>query len=206
MSPCWKAYPFNSVNFGQSPTTPEQHADSSPCRYRGHSITCWDDKSLVRPSKQYSQHSSTNDRSHNPMGAEASSSVHHNLCHPNIPTPTTNLYLTDAWENDITSSEANLPTVPLDEDVWSEDPIPDRHLCIHETPDEPNHQCSYPCPYRSITFQMESPQSTLQNEAVFYYDPMGFSDISSDLPDIMITTSDNGILHLVDVSDPVWIA
>ena len=85
---------FNPANFGQSPTTLEQHAESSPHRYRGHSITNYqlvfislDDESPVRPSVHHSQLSSDNDRSHSPRGADASSSVHHNLCHPIIPTP-----------------------------------------------------------------------------------------------------------------------
>ena len=30
---------FNAVIFGQSPTTPEHHAESSPCSYKGYSIT-----------------------------------------------------------------------------------------------------------------------------------------------------------------------
>ena len=54
---------FNSVNFGQSPTTAGQHAESSPCRYRGCSIThcqmvftSLDDESPVRCSKECSQH------------------------------------------------------------------------------------------------------------------------------------------------------
>ena len=115
-------------------------------------------------------------------------------------------FLTSALDDDTTSSKENFPTAPLDEDVWSEDPILDRHLCIHKTPDEPNHQCSYPCPFRSTTFRMGLPQSTAWNEAAFCYDPVDFSDISSDLPDIMTTTSDNDIPNLVDVSDAVWFA
>ena len=75
----------------------------------------------------------------------------------------------------------------LDDKVWSEDPIPDRQLCIHETPNEPNHQCSYPCPYRTTCFRIDLPQSTPQDAAVFCYEQMDISDISSDLPDIMMT-------------------
>ena len=46
-------------------------------------------------------------------------------------------------------------------------------------------------------------QSTPQNEAVFHYDPMSFSDISSDIPDIMTTTSHADIPDLDDISDAV---
>ena len=88
---------------------------------------------------------------------------------------------------------------PLDNIVRSEDPVPDRHLCIHETPHKPNHQCSYPCPYRNTTFRMDLPQSTPQDAAVFCYELMNFTNISSDLPDIMTTTSDNDIPDLEDI-------
>ena len=70
-----------------------------------------------------------------------------NLCHPIISTPTVNQFFTNAWDDNTSSSKENFPTAPLDDDLWSEDPIPDRCLCIHKTPDEINHQCSYPCPY-----------------------------------------------------------
>ena len=41
-------------------------------------------------------------------------------------------------------------------------------------------------------------------KAVFNYKELDFSDISSDLPDIMITMSDADIPDLADVSDAVW--
>ena len=53
---------------------------------------------------------------------------------------------------------------------------------------------------------MDLLQSTLQNEALFNYKQMDFSDISSDLQDIMMTTSDADIPDLADVSDAVWFA
>ena len=93
---------------------------------------------------------------------------------------------------------------PLDTIVWSEDPALDRHLCIHKTPHEPNYQCSYPCPYRDKTVRMDLPQSTPQDAAVFCYELMDFSDISSDLPDIMMT-SDNNISDLVNISDAEYL-
>ena len=112
--------------------------------------------------------------------------------------PNTEQFSTDinnvTWDNYTTSSEENFPTAPLDDLVWSEDPIPDRHLCIHETPHEPNHQCSYPCPYRKTTSRMDLPQSTPQDAAVFHYELMDFNDISSDLPDM--ATSDETFLML----------
>ena len=55
--------------------------------------------------------------------------MHQNLCHPITPTPTTDQFLTEAWDSDTTFSKDNFPTAPLDDEVCSEDPIPDRHLC-----------------------------------------------------------------------------
>ena len=78
--------------------------------------------------------------------------------------------------------------------------------CASQKSDAPNHQCSYPCPYDSnTTFQMDLLQLMPWNEAVFNYDPLYFSDILSDLPDIM-TTSDIDIPDLIDVLDKVWFA
>ena len=48
---------------------------------------------------------------------------------------------------------------------------------------------------------MDLPQSTPQDVAVFGYELMDFSDISSDLPDTMTMTSDDNIPDLVDSSD-----
>ena len=45
-----------------------------------------------------------------------------------------------------------------------------------------------------------------KNEAVFNYKQMDFSDISSDLPDIMMMMSDADIPDITDVLDAVWFA
>ena len=41
--------------------------------------------------------------------------------------------------------EEHFPTAPLNDDVWMEEPVRDRHLCIHE--DSQHDLCPYPCPY-----------------------------------------------------------
>ena len=140
---------LNLVNFGQSPTTTGQCAESSPCRNCNTThyqlvFTSLDDKSPIRSSKCYSQQPSSDDRGQDLREADVSSSVHHNLCH--YITPTTDQFLTEAWDDDTTSFEEHFQTAPLDDDVWAEEPIPDSHLCIHERPDKLKHQCSYPCP------------------------------------------------------------
>ena len=163
---------FDPANFGQSPTTPAHHDRHSSQGYRHHSLT-------------HCQLVFTSSDDESPVRVELSWLELHNLCHYCTPTPNTEQFATDlnnvAWDNGTTSSKENFPTAPLDDLVLSEDPIPDRHLCIHETPD---HQCSYPCPYGKTTFRMNLPQSTPQDAAVFWYELMDISDIS-DLPDIM---------------------
>ena len=42
--------------------------------------------------------------------------------------------------------EEDFPTVPLDDDHWTTEEIPDRHLCIHEH-SVPHSLCPYPCQY-----------------------------------------------------------
>ena len=48
---------------------------------------------------------------------------------------------------------------------------------------------------------MDLPQSTLQGATMLNYKQMDFSDISSDFPDIMMTTSDEDIPYLADISE-----
>ena len=116
-------------------------------------------------------------------------------------------FFNEAWDDVSSSFDKHSPIALLDDDIWAGEQILDRCLCIHKRPDEPNHQCSYPCPYNSnTTLWMDLLQYMPQNEAVFPYSPMDFSDISSDLPDIMMTTSDIDIHDLDDVSDVVWFA
>ena len=50
----------------------------------------------------------------------------------------------------VDEEEEDFQTVPLDDDHWTTEEIPDRHLCIHE------HSilhllCPYPCPYMDYT-------------------------------------------------------
>ena len=193
---------FNLANFGQSPTTQEQHEWSSPCRHIYLSLTCCylvftssDDESPMRASEWCSPCSSTKAKSWPHRRGDLSPSVHHNLCH-HI-TPTTDWFLTTTWVDD-TSCVEHFPRALLDDGVWAEEPILDGHLCIHERPDEPNHQCSYFCTYDSTTFRMDLLQSTPWNEAVLNYEQMDFSDISADLPDIVTTMSDDDIPYHVD--------
>ena len=68
--------------------------------------------------------------------------------------------------------------VPLNDDHWTSEEIPERTLCIHEH-GLPHGLCPYPCPY--MNYQMPS-----------YMDSLDLSDIS-DFEDYMVTSSNKDI-------------
>ena len=71
--------------------------------------------------------------------------------------------------------EEDFQTVPLNDEFWSTEMVPECTLCIHENR-LPNNMCSYPCPYG-------------HNGTASYIDSLDLSDIS-DLEDHFLTTSD----------------
>ena len=79
---------------------------------------------------------------------------------------------TDDSFQDTSAKEENFPTAPPDDNIWLEDPVPDRHLCIHEQ-SQPHYQYSYPCPYR-----LNLPQSAPEDAPAPYYEMMDLSNIS----------------------------
>ena len=83
--------------------------------------------------------SSTSDSSPVCRWAEPPSQVQLHMNYHHTSTPSTDQLFQDA------TAKTNSPTAPLDDDIWLEDPIPDRHLCIHEQ-SQLNYQCSYPLP------------------------------------------------------------
>ena len=93
---------------------------------------------------------------------------------------------------DATNEEEDFPTAPLDDDVWLEEPVPDRHFCIHEQ-SQLHDQCLYPCPYR-----LDELHSNLEDEPMPHYEMMDLSDIS-DFQDVMTTTSDQSIPDLNNI-------
>ena len=48
-------------------------------------------------------------------------------------------------EEDEDDAKEHFPTVSLDDNVWMEEPVPERHLCIHEN--SQHDLCPYTCPY-----------------------------------------------------------
>ena len=114
-------------------------------------------------------------------------------------------WLTYSFSNNIDTSEEEAPTaaratldaqvhleedeeeyfqmVPLDDEHWTTEEVPDRTLCIHEHA-LPHRLCPYPCPYTNYLLPS-------------YAETMDLSDIS-DFEDIMIMFSDEDIPALED--------
>ena len=80
--------------------------------------------------------------------------------------------------------EEDFQTVPLEDEHWNMEKIPDRHLCIHEH-SLPHELCPYLCPY--VNYQTSS-----------YYDTLDLSNIS-EFEDLMTTSSDEDIPPLKDM-------
>ena len=80
--------------------------------------------------------------------------------------------------------EEDFQMVPLDDEHWTAEEVPDRTLCIHEHA-LPHGLCPYPCPYANYLLPS-------------YANSMDLSDISN-FKDIMITSSDKDIPALEDM-------
>ena len=83
--------------------------------------------------------------------------------------------------------EEDFQTVPLNDEHWTSEEIPERTLCIHEH-GLPHGYCPYPCPYAN--YQMPS-----------YIDSLDLSDIL-DFEDYMVTSSNEDIPAFEDM--PYW--
>ena len=82
------------------------------------------------------------------------------------------------------SEEEDFQMVPLDNEHWTSEEIPERTLCIHEH-GLPHGLCPYPCPYAN--YQMPS-----------YLDSLDLSDIL-DYEDYMVTSSNEEIPGMEEV-------
>ena len=80
--------------------------------------------------------------------------------------------------------DEDFPMVPLDDEHWTLEIVPERTFCIHKN-GLPNTLCQYPCPYGS-------------NDTVSYMDSLDLSDIS-DYEDYMVTSSDEELLRMEEV-------
>ena len=75
------------------------------------------------------------------------------------------------------AEEEDFPTVPIDDEHWTTEMVPERTFCIHEN-GLPNNVCQYPCPYGN------------NNNSVSYMDSLDLSNISN-YEDYMMTTSND---------------
>ena len=96
-------------------------------------------------------------------------------------------HLPSITEEDKDDIEEHFQTVSLDDNVWMEEPVPKRHLCIHES-SQPD-LCPYPCPYSL------NPLHLAQEDAMQYID---LNDIF-DFPDIIVSASNDDVPSLEDI-------
>ena len=73
--------------------------------------------------------------------------------------------------------EEDFQMVPIDDEHWTTEMVPERTFCIHED-GLPNNACKYPCPYG------------INYDSVSYIDSLEISDISH-YEDYMMTTSND---------------
>ena len=83
----------------------------------------------------------------------------------------------DSSSDSSSDEEEDFPTVPIDDDHWTTEMVPERTFYIHEN-GLPNNVCQYPCPYGN------------NNNSASYMDSLDLSDISN-YEDYMMTTSDD---------------
>ena len=81
-------------------------------------------------------------------------------------------------------AEEDFPMVPLEDEHWTLEIVPERTICIHKD-GLPNNLCQYPCPYGS-------------NNTVSYMDTLDLSDIL-DYEDYMVTSSDEELPGMEEV-------
>ena len=85
---------------------------------------------------------------------------------------------------DSSDEEEDFQTVPLDDEHWTSEQVPERPFCIHKN-GLPHNLCQYPCPCGS-------------NDTVSYMDSLDLSDIL-DYEDYMVTSSDEELPGMEEV-------
>ena len=106
---------------------------------------------------------------------------------PDKNTTACNLPSIEEEDEEEEDAEEHFPTPSLDDNVWMEEPVPDRHLCTHE--DSQQDLCPYPCLY-----------SLDQLHLTLDYTPQ-YMDLSNvfDLPDVITIVSNEDIPNLEDI-------
>ena len=74
-------------------------------------------------------------------------------------------------------------TVSLDDNVWMEQPFPERHLCIHEN--SQHDLCPYPCPYslNALHLPQEDNLQYIDLNDIFEF-PVVIVSASDDVPSL----------------------
>ena len=83
------------------------------------------------------------------------------------------------------SDEEDFQTVPIDDEHWTTEMVPERTFCIHEN-GLPNNVCQHPCPYGN-------------SNSISYMDSLDLSDISNYEDYMMITSDDEELPGLEEV-------
>ena len=83
----------------------------------------------------------------------------------------------DTSPDNSSDEDKDFQMVPIDDEHWTTEMVPERTFCIHEN-GLPNNVCQYPCPYGNNT------------NSVSYMDSLELSNISN-YEDYMMTTSDD---------------
>ena len=93
--------------------------------------------------------------------------------------------LTSITKEDKDDTEEHFPTLSLDDDVWMEEPVPERHLSIHEN--SQHDPCPYPCLYSLIHFTPEDAPKYIDLKDIFKF------------PDVIVSASDDDVCSLEDI-------
>ena len=64
--------------------------------------------------------------------------------------------------SDTADIDEHFPTISLDDDIWTEELVPDRHLCIYHL-DQPPPQSSHQCPFQSVPAEAYDNIMTINN-------------------------------------------
>ena len=91
---------------------------------------------------------------------------------------------TPACSDSSDEEEEDFQMVPLDDEHWTTEEVPERTFCIHEH-GLPHNLCQYPCPYGN-------------NDTVPYMDSLDLRDIL-DYEDYMVTSSDEELPGMEEI-------
>ena len=80
---------------------------------------------------------------------------------------------------DEADEEEDFQTIPLDDEHWTTEEIPDRPLCMH-VPSLPHRLCPYPCPY--VDYQTSHFFETMDSSDIFKFEDLMTTSSDEDIP------------------------